>query len=140
MIAQKPLPAPGLGVVAAVAEVVAPVPRTTPPISSPIRTSTDSTAILNEFFGWYRFKYAGLNWEQVVTAKEKVLAEDWDLDDLRPIAKGGMMTATIWESYGLKLGTLNKIQKRISEFKQVRGGSPGSITESDKDIDEGDLT
>lgn len=97
-----------------------PPPYALPMPSSPIRSNSDPGEVLAQFFDWLIAKSSAQQLELLESVKNKLLDEDWNLDTLRDERKGGAMTATIWESYGFKLGTLANIQSKISEFKQQR--------------------
>ena len=91
-----------------------------PAPSSPIHSNSDSAEVVQQFFEWYIGKHGLKQVEVLEGICEKLVIEDWSLDLLRTEAKGGSMTAEIWSSYGFKLGTLAKLQSKISEFKQTR--------------------
>jgi hypothetical protein len=101
-----------------------------PPPSSPIRSDTDPSELLSQFFDWFILRSNIQQKETLENIRSKLLDEDWNLETLREERKGGAMTVAIWESYGFKLGTLANIRSKISEFKQQRRpqsqGSNGS--------------
>ncbi|KAI9769798.1 MAG: hypothetical protein M1840_003792 [Geoglossum simile] len=97
-----------------------PPPYSPPVPSSPVRSNSDPSEVLSQFFDWLIVKSSVQQIELLEGIKNKLLDEDWNLDTLRDERKGGAMTIRIWESYGFKLGTLANIWSRISEFKQQR--------------------
>jgi len=101
-----------------------------PPPSSPIRSDTDPSELLSQFFDWFILRSNIQQKETLENIRSKLLDEDWNLETLCEERKGGAMTVAIWESYGFKLGTLANIRSKISEFKQQRRpqsqGSNGS--------------
>jgi hypothetical protein len=98
-----------------------------PAPSSPIRSETDPSELLAQFFDWFILRSNQQQKEALENIRTKLLDEDWNLDTLREERKGGAMTIAIWESYSFKLGTLANIRSKISEFKQQwRPQSQGS--------------
>jgi hypothetical protein len=90
--------------------------------SSPVaRSNVDSAEVLRQFFEWYIKHYAAQQKETFTEIYMKLVDEDWCLDDIRTESKGGAMRPEVWERYGFKLGTLAKIQGKISAFKRYRG-------------------
>ncbi|KAI9760555.1 MAG: hypothetical protein M1840_002393 [Geoglossum simile] len=97
-----------------------PPPYAPPVPSSPIRSSSDLSEVLIQFFDWLITKSNTQQMEILDNIKNKLLDKDWNLDTLRDEQKGRAMMTAIWESYGFKLGTLANIQSKLSEFKQQR--------------------
>jgi len=90
--------------------------------------------VLERFFEWYITRYAGVQGDILKTICEKLVAEDWSIDTLRTPERGGSMTMAIWESYGFRLGTLAKLQARISLFKRgMMGGASDGDTTSEEE-------
>jgi hypothetical protein len=102
--------------------------------SSPVRSVEDSVEVLERFFEWYITRYAAKQGDVLKKICEKLVAEDWSIDTLRAPERGGSMTMAIWESYGFRLGTLAKLQARISLFKRgMMGGASGGDNTSEEE-------
>jgi hypothetical protein len=88
--------------------------------SSPIRSDTDHSEILSQFFVWL-MSQPGYDSEQqrriLEPIRDTLVDEDWDLDTLK---SPDQMTMEICKEYGFKLGTLPRLRQKISEFKSQR--------------------
>jgi hypothetical protein len=88
--------------------------------SSPIRSDTDHSEILSQFFVWLMAQpgYDSERQRQILESiRDTLVDEDWDLDTLK---SPDQMTIEIWKEYGFKLGTLPRLRQKISEFKSQR--------------------
>ena len=105
--------------------------------TSPIHSETDPQELLTQFFE-YLMTLPGLRSEhkrEALTKISNVLVEDeWEIDLLRESKDGKGMTDIRWESYGFKIGMLEKIRSHIKDFKgqrsrrlQSSSGSSSSI-------------
>lgn len=117
---EVPTPSPRLGSSSGIQALPAP--------SSPVHSVSDPADIMRQFFEWYIEHHGGGQREALLEICDKLIDEDWSLDYIRSESKGGGMTATDWQGYGFKLGTLAKIRGRISEFKRWRDCSNSSAS------------
>ena len=88
--------------------------------SSPIRSDTDHSEILSQFFVWLMAQpgYDSERQRQILEPiRDALVDDDWDLDTLK---SPDQMTIEIWKEYGFKLGTLPRLRQKISEFKSQR--------------------
>lgn len=94
-------------------------PPSTEPLqaSSPIRSDTDHSEILSQFFVWLMAQPGYDTERQRQILEDTLVEEDWDLDTLKSPDE---MTMEIWKEYGFKLGTLPRLRQKIFEFKSQR--------------------
>jgi hypothetical protein len=88
----------------------------------------DSVEVLECFFEWYITRCAAIQGDVLKGICEKLVAEDWSVDTLRAPGRGGSMTM---ESYGFRLGTLAKLQAKISLFKRGMMGGGDNTSEEE---------